>query len=153
MPIITLMKLTKLTDVPATDMKTNLNVKNRMQSNKICPATMLANSRSDKLKTLNVDDKNSINGKKNNNGVDAPCGQNNAKYFKPHSLKPINKTPNQVVNPIPKVIAKWLVIVKLYGINPIALNTNINKKIKKIYGKKLPVFFPIYVYTVLYTNK
>lgn len=93
---------------------------------------MFANNRSDKLKTLNVDDKNSMNGKKNNNGVDAPCGQNNAKYFNPHSLKPINNTPNQVVNPIPNVIARWLVIVKLYGIKPIALNTNMNKKIKKI---------------------
>lgn len=110
---------------------------------------MFANNRSDKLKTLNVDDKNSMNGKKNSNGVDAPCGQNNAKYFKPHSLNPINNTPNHVVKPIPNVIAKWLVIVKLYGISPIALNTNINKKIKNIYGKKLPVFFPIYVYTVL----
>ena len=121
-----------LIDVPATDINTNLNVKNKIQSSKICPATMFASSRSDKLNTLNVEDKNSINGKKNNRGVDAPCGQNNAKYFKPHSLKPINKTPNHVVKPIPNVMAKWLVIVKLYGIKPIALNTKMNKNIKKI---------------------
>lgn len=134
-----------LIEVPATDINTNLNVKNKIQSNRICPATMLANSRSDKLNTLKVEDKNSIKGKKNNNGVEAPCGQNSAKYFNPHSLKPINITPNHVVKPIPNVIAKWLVIVKLYGIKPIALKTKINKKMKKIYGKKLPVFFPIYV--------
>lgn len=72
----------------------------------MCPATMFANNRSDKLKTLNVEDKNSMNGKKNNNGVDAPCGQKSAKYFNPHSLNPINNTPNQVVKPIPNVIAK-----------------------------------------------
>lgn len=64
-----------LIEVPATDIKTNLNVKNKIQSNKMWPATIFANNRSDKLKTLKVDDKNSINGKKNNNGVDAPCGQ------------------------------------------------------------------------------
>jgi len=105
-PIATFMKLVILIADPATDMNTNLNVKNKIQSNKICPATILANNRKDKLNTLNVEDKNSMKGKKNSNGVDAPCGQNNAKYFKPHSLKPINSTPNQVVKPKPNVIAK-----------------------------------------------
>lgn len=105
-PMATLMKLVMLIADPATDINTNLNVKNKIQSNKMCPATILANNRKDKLNTLKVEDKNSINGKKNNNGVEAPCGQNNAKYFNPHSLKPINNTPNQVVKPNPNVIAK-----------------------------------------------
>ena len=112
-PIATLIKLVMLIADPATDINTNLNVKNKIQSNKMCPATIFANNRKDKLNTLKVEDKNSINGKKNNNGVEAPCGQNKAKYFNPHSLKPINMTPNQVVNPNPNVIAKWLVMVKL----------------------------------------
>lgn len=67
---------------------------------------MFASNRRDKLNTLNVEDKNSINGRKNNNATDAPCGQNSAKYLIPHSLNPISSIPNHVINPKPNVIAK-----------------------------------------------
>lgn len=84
-------------------------MKKAIQSNNMCPATMFANNRKDKLKTLNIVDMNSMTDKKNIKGTEAPFGKNNAKNFNPHSLKPIRIIPNQTINPKPNVIAKWLV--------------------------------------------
>jgi len=43
-----------LMELPAIDVNANLKMKNAIQSNKICPATIFANNRKDKLKTLNM---------------------------------------------------------------------------------------------------
>lgn len=103
----------KLTELPAIDVKTNLNIKNAIQSKRICPATIFANNRRDKLNTLNIVEINSITDRKKIKGIEAPFGKNNAKYLIPHSLNPINMIPNHTIKPKPNVIAKWLVTVKL----------------------------------------
>lgn len=117
----------------------------------MCPATMLANNRRDKLNTLNVVDINSIGGKISNSIVAAPCGQYKAKYFIPHSLNPINKIPNQVIKPKPSATDKLLVTVNPYGNKPMILNINININKNRMYGKYICTFLLMYDFTVLYT--
>lgn len=96
----------RLTELPAIEVKISLNIKNAMQSNKICPATIFANNRKDRLNTRNIVDINSMTDRKKISGTEAPFGKNKAKNFKPHSLKPIKIIPNHTINPKPNVMAK-----------------------------------------------
>ena len=95
-----------LMELPPSDVKANLKIKKAIQSNKMCPATIFANNRNDKLNTLNIYDKNSITDKKKTNGMDAPLGKNKVKNLIPHCLNPIKIVPNHTINPKPNVIAK-----------------------------------------------
>jgi len=105
----------------------------------------LASNRSEILNTLKLYDRNSIAAIKNTNAAELPFGKKILKNCIPHCLIPSRITPNQTVNPNPNVIAKWLVTVKLYGINPTKLHINMNRNKKNMNGKNNPVFFPTYV--------
>jgi len=91
----------------------------------MCPATILANKRSDKLINLKIYDIISIRAKKGINTLGIPTTQNieNKRVLK--NFKPINIIPNQQINEIIPVILKWLFIVLENGIKPIKLFRNI----------------------------
>lgn len=101
----------------------------------MCPAIKLANSRTPKLIGLNIYDINSIgtNNKAKPNEVFAGIKKDNMWnlcLWIQIIFIPINIEKDKV-----NVTIRWLVVVKLYGINPIKLLSKIKVKITEIKGK------------------
>jgi len=101
----------------------------------VCPAIKLANSRTPKLIGLNTYDISSIgtNSRAKPKGVFAGIKKDNMWnlcFWIQIMFIPINIEKDKV-----NVTTRWLVVVKLYGINPIKLLNKIKVKITEIKGK------------------
>lgn len=110
--------------------------------NKVCPATILQNNRIAKLKGLNIYEISSTGTNNKDNNTEVPDGKNNENIFKPCVLTQIIFIPTKTEKLKNKVTTKWLVTVKLYGINPIKFRETIKKNKEKINGKKSSALFP-----------
>jgi hypothetical protein len=102
----------------------------------VWPAIILANKRTDKEIGLKMYETNSIGTNKKANPKELPPGKNKFKKFDPCIFKQIIFIPIKIAKAKLKVMIKWLVIVKLYGTNPITFEIKTNKKIDNIKGKK-----------------
>ena len=103
--------------------------------NKVWPASMLANNRTDKLTGRIKYDIISMQTIKGNIATGTPEGTNNCKNWDPCRTNPSMHNPIKNANAIKKVNAIWLVGVKAYGVNPKRLQNNIKPKVKKNNGK------------------
>ena len=111
--------------------------------NKVCPAIIFANKRIDKLTGLKTYEITSIGTRSNANAKDVPDGKNNEKKAKPWVRTQTMLKAMKIKRAREKVTIKWLVNVKLYGINPIRFKQRITKNAEKITGKNFwPPFNP-----------
>ena len=106
----------------------------------MCPAIKLANNRTPKLIGLKMYETNSIGTNNKASPNEVLAGINNDNISDLWILNPIIFTPMKIENDIAKVTIKWLVIVKLYGINPIKFTNKINKNSTEIKGKYFSPF-------------
>ena len=89
--------------------------------NKLCPAIKLINNRTPKLIGLAIYEINSIGTSNNAKKNEVFAGKNKEKVFILYFSNVIRFMPIKTENDNVKVTIKWLVAVKLYGINPIKL--------------------------------
>lgn len=122
----------------------NFNVAEPMINNKICPANILANNRTDKEMGLKKNfDNTSITTNKGASQLGIPEGKNftlkklSPKFLKAKSTQAIKKDRAKK-----KVTERCPVTVNLaYGVSPIKLANIINKNKIKINGKKVLALF------------
>ncbi len=112
-----------------------LNIKALKIFNKVCPANIFANNRTDKLNGRIKYETNSITTKNGTSGLGTPLGTNNLKKFSWLLNKLIMVMPTNTEKAIWKVRIMWPVIVKPYGNKPIKLDNSIKEKINKTKGK------------------
>lgn len=99
---------------------------------RICPARILAKSRSDKLTTLNIYDINSTKIKNGTNKYGIPFGNIILKKTRPFFQKPIVITESHMKSAKENVLVKWLVIDGENGSIPIKFEI---KTAKNTYNK------------------
>ena len=103
--------------------------------NRVCPAIILANKRTERLIGRKIYETNSIGTNKKAKPSYEPGGKNKEKTWKPCSRTHIMFIPIKVVNAKLKVNTKCDVIVNEYGTRPITFAIRTNKKTLKIKGK------------------
>src|ERR1051326_8919817 len=100
----------------------------------VCPASMLANKRIDRLMGRAANEMIS-SGTRNILMANGALGTNSLKKPKPWRQKPVTMTVRITSAVSAKVMAIWLVTVKATGISPKPLQNSTNMKIEKMSGK------------------
>lgn len=103
--------------------------------NSVCPAIRLANNRTPKLMGLNIYDISSIGTSNKARPKEVFAGMKNDNMWNLCLRIQIMFIPMNIEKDKVNVTIRWLVVVKLYGINPIKLLSKIKVKITEIKGK------------------
>ena len=98
---------------------------------KVCPDIILADNRTARLITLELNDSNSIPINNGDNGKGTPWGKNRSKNLTLLYARPIAILATNTELLIAKLFINWLVTANVYGKAPIKLANSINRNIGK----------------------